>query len=135
MLNPMDMSGRRILVTGASSGIGRETAIFLSQLGVQLILVARNTERLESTKNDLSGSGHLLEPYDLEKIDDIPSWLKKITDRVGPLSGLVHSAGIHLAKPVRMLKHAEVQKIYDINVGAVIGLVKAFRQKNVCLPN
>ena len=49
VLNPFELTARRILVTGASSGIGRETAIVLSQMGARLILVARNQERLKST--------------------------------------------------------------------------------------
>jgi NAD(P)-dependent dehydrogenase (short-subunit alcohol dehydrogenase family) len=53
--NPMDLSGRSILITGASSGIGRDTSIVLSQLGARLALVARNRANLECTLSQLSG--------------------------------------------------------------------------------
>lgn len=135
MYNPMDMSGRTILVTGASSGIGRETAILLSQLGARLILVARNQDNLANTKKLLSGNGHFIEPYDLLETDAIPEWLKNITEKYGQLDGLVHCAGLHLSKPVRTLKYADFKKTFDLNVASAIGLAKAFRQKNVCHSN
>lgn len=132
MYNPMDMRERIILVTGASSGIGRETSIILSRLGARLILVARDIKKLNESQKLLTGDGHIVEPYDLNELDAIPSWLKKITDKIGPLDGLVHSAGTHLIKPIKFLKHEDMQNIFAINVGSAISLVKAFRQKNVC---
>jgi len=64
MLNPLDMSGRVVLVTGASSGIGRETAQLLSQLGARLVLVGRDSERLAEVLSRLDGEGHVAEPFD-----------------------------------------------------------------------
>ena len=59
MINPMELTGRRIMVTGASSGIGRETAILLSNLGAQVVLLGRDEQRLAETKDNLSGEGHV----------------------------------------------------------------------------
>ena len=50
MINPMELTGKRIMVTGASSGIGRETAILLSQLGAQVVLLGRDEKRLAETE-------------------------------------------------------------------------------------
>jgi len=58
MINLIDLTGKTIIVTGASSGIGRETAILLSKLGAKLIIIARNKERLRDTINSLDGEGH-----------------------------------------------------------------------------
>ena len=65
MKNPMDVSGRRILVTGASSGIGRATSVLLSELGAQLVLMGRDERRLEETRQMLTGRTycHLLGTY------------------------------------------------------------------------
>lgn len=60
MINPMELTGKRIMVTGASSGIGRETAILLSNLGAQVVLLGRDEQRLAETKDNLSGEGHVL---------------------------------------------------------------------------
>jgi len=131
MMNPMDLTGQTILVTGASSGIGRETARLISQLGAHVILVGRNEERLAGTLGSLDGNGHRAEPFDLSSTDEIPRWLKTIAASSGPLHGLVHSAGIYKLRPLRVLGSQTVDDVLRINVGASIALVKGFCQKGV----
>jgi NAD(P)-dependent dehydrogenase (short-subunit alcohol dehydrogenase family) len=134
MTNPMDLTGQTILVTGASSGIGRETARLISQLGAHVILVGRNEERLAETLRSLDGGGHSAERFDLSSADEIPRWLKSISASSGPLHGVVHSAGIHRLRPVRVLGSKTVEDVMRINVGAAIGLAKAFCQRGVGAP-
>ena len=134
MMNPMDLTGQTILVTGASSGIGRETARLISQLGAHVVLAGRNEERLAETLRLLDGGGHSAAPFDLSSTDEIPRWLKSISASSGPLHGLVHSAGIHKLRPLRVLNAKAVEDIMRINVGAAIGLAKGFCQKGVCAP-
>ena len=132
MINPLDLTGQTILVTGASSGIGRETARLISQLGARVVLVGRNEERLAETLRSLAGDGHRVEPLDLTLLDEIPRWLKNITASSGPLHGLVHSAGIHKLRPLRVLSAKTAEDILRINVGAAIALAKGLLQKGVC---
>jgi NAD(P)-dependent dehydrogenase (short-subunit alcohol dehydrogenase family) len=131
MLNPMDMTDRRILVTGASSGIGRETAILLSRLGARIVLVARDKSRLEETLSLLDGSGHLVKPCDLTALDEIPDWLKGISQEFGRLSGLVHCAGLQMTLSLRLVTAGQVAKLVEINLTAAIMLAKGLRQKSV----
>lgn len=131
MLNPMDLSGCTILVTGASSGIGRETAVLLSRLQARVVLVARDQERLAQTAALLEGGGHRIEPFDLTTTDEIPRWLKHITAVAGPLHGLVHSAGMQSTRPVRMISRQHFEEVMGINVQVAISLSGAFRQKGV----
>ena len=131
MLNPLDLTGRRILVTGASSGIGRDTAVLLSELGAQLVLVARSQPRLEETAALLKGGGHSVAAYDLTDYENIPDWMKQLGSRHGPFDGLVHSAGIHLVAPLQMLNAAKVDTLWTVNVTASLWLAKGFRQKGV----
>ncbi len=132
MLNPLDLSGRTILVAGASSGIGRETAVLVSQLGGRVILVARDAGRLEQTRGQLVGTGHEVRVFDLTAFDELASWLKGVAAEVGPVHGLVHSAGVHLVRPLRFLGDADLHQVMRTNVHAAVGLVRAFRQKGVC---
>jgi len=132
MINPMELENRIILVTGASSGIGREVSILLSQLGARLILVGRNSEQLEKTHVLLEGTAHQVQAFDLSDTDAIPRWMKEIAGNTGPLSGLVHSAGAHLTKPLRVLTSSDIDGVMRINVNASFGLLKGFRQKGVC---
>lgn len=135
MINPMELSGRTILVTGASSGIGRETAIVLSQLGPRLILVGRNTERLNATLAALEGDLHRAETFDLTAVDEIPQWIKRITAECGPLDGIVHSAGIQKMTPARFFKKDDLDAMMNINVGAAFGLVRGLRQRGCHKPD
>jgi len=131
MLNPMAMTGRTILVTGASAGIGRETALLLSQLGGQVILVARDRSRLEETHSLLVGTGHRIESRDLSMLDEIPNWLQQITTETGPISGLVHCAGMQMLIPLRQVTAVQVGTMMNINLTAAIMLARGLRQKGV----
>ena len=135
MTNPMDLTGQTVLVTGASSGIGRETARLISQLGGRVVLAGRDVGRLAETLGMLGGEGHSAEPFDLTVTDEIPRWLKRVSASVGPLNGIVHSAGIHKLRPLRVLSSGTVEEVMRINVGAAIGLTKGFVQKGVGGPN
>lgn len=132
MLNLMSLQGRTILVTGASSGLGRETAILLSALGAKLVLVARNRERLEATAALLEGQDHLIEPFDLSEMDAIAPWMKNLVKRSGPLHGVVHSAGNQKTLPLRFMSQKDLDGIMGVSLGGAIGLAKGFRQKGVC---
>ncbi len=128
-INPLDLAGRSILVTGASSGIGRETALLLSQLNARVLLTARNADRLHQTHSLLEGVGHCIEPFDLTDLDAIPAWFKWLASRHGPLDGIVHSAGIYGVLPLRSLSASQLDEMLRINLNAALFLAKAFRQK------
>jgi NAD(P)-dependent dehydrogenase (short-subunit alcohol dehydrogenase family) len=129
MTNPMDLNGKTVLVTGASSGIGRETAILLSELNARLVLVARNAERLQQTAASLVGSGHRIEAFDLTALDDIPKWMQSIAAETGPFTGLVHAAGKQAATPVRFINQARAEDLIRTNLSSAILLVRGFSHK------
>jgi NAD(P)-dependent dehydrogenase (short-subunit alcohol dehydrogenase family) len=131
MKNPMDMTGCRVLVTGASSGIGRATAKLLAELGCQVVLAARNVDRLQAARAEMPGDGHLVKSVDLSKVESIDSWLRKVVEVVGPLTGLVHSAGIHRILPIRFEKPSIDDPLWRINYHAAVALVQAFRKPSI----
>jgi NAD(P)-dependent dehydrogenase (short-subunit alcohol dehydrogenase family) len=133
MLNPLDMQGRLVLVTGASSGLGRETAILLSELNARVALSGRNRERLEETLSRMTGGGHRIDPFDLNETDAIPDWIKRVTAEAGPLGGLVHSAGVVTVLPAQAASTARVESLMRTNVTSAIMLVKAFRRSGCAL--
>jgi NAD(P)-dependent dehydrogenase (short-subunit alcohol dehydrogenase family) len=121
-----------VLVSGASSGIGRETSILLAELGATVILVARNRERLQLTQKALAGKGHSVESFDLAtQLAGIPDWMKGLAAVHGPLHGVVHCAGVHVASPLRASKPEEYDKAYGLNVVASAMLARGLRQKAV----
>ena len=130
MINPMDLSGKTVLVTGASSGIGRETCLCLSQLGARVILVARNKVKLDQAASALEGKGHIVEQFDLQLTGEIPEWLSGLARNHGLLDGVVHSAGIDLLQPIKLWNTKQMDEVMRINVYACFALAKGFRPRN-----
>lgn len=127
-----DLTGKNILVTGASSGLGRATSIVLSKLGARVCLLARDQSRLEDTKTQMSGQGHIVMPFDLENFETYQNFFETIINQMGKLNGLVHFAGIRKTLPLRVMKINDVKAIFEINFFSFVELVKFFTKKNVC---
>ena len=88
---------------------------------------------MKETSQLLEGDGHRIEPFDLTNFAEIPALFKKIAKQTGRLSGLVHCAGVHLARPLRFLTGEELTKVMRTNVDSAFALAKSFRQKRVCV--
>ena len=93
-MSPFDLSGKHILITGASSGIGKSTAIICSQLGGILSIVGRNRQRLEDTMSQLRGEGHQMFICDLSEEIQVAN----LVDSIQKLDGIVYCAGTILTE-------------------------------------
>lgn len=133
--NAFDLEGRRILVTGASSGIGRETAILLSEMRARVVLAARNRQNLEQTLQLMAGDGHIVAPFDLMSVDGIPQWVKGLAGEAGPFDGLVHAAGIRMMTPLRTFRAAALDEMMRVNVTSGAMLARGFRQSGCSAPD
>lgn len=129
MINLLDMTARRVMVTGASSGIGQATARLLSGLGARVVLLGRDLQRLEAAEQSLEGSGHLSRAFDLSNAAEIPALIGELAASDGPFDGLVHCAGIHLAAPLRGLEAGRCDEILHLNVTSAAMLAKGFARK------
>ena len=129
---PFDFTGHHVLITGATSGIGRATAVLLADLGAQVIAVSRDESRLSDLCRSLPNGPHMGRPFDLATIEAIPAFVKSIAAEAGPLLGLVHCAGSHALTPLRVLDAASVRALLCVNVESSLALAKGFRQKGVC---
>lgn len=129
MYNPMKLTGKRILVTGASSGIGRACAILLSKLGAELVLLGRNETRLHETKNTLEGTGHQAIAFDLERIEEVKTLATLTNSRDRKLSGAVHSAGIWPVVPLAATTHSAMLNTMNVNFLSFVEIVRIFSKK------
>lgn len=119
------LAGKRILVTGASSGIGRQTAIACADMGAQLLITGRNAERLAETLATLHGEGHQSFATDLTRAEDLAA----LATHAAPLHGVVHAAGISKLVPLRMLKQAHLEEMFAHNTFAPLLLTKELLAK------
>ena len=126
-MNPLDMTGHTVLVSGASSGLGQAIAKTLSELGGRIVVHGRDQKRIDETLSMLSGSGHVGTAFDLVDYDKISDWFNGLIGQVGPLYGVVHSAGILTSVPLKVLSKRTLSSMTDVNVHAAIALAKAFR--------
>ena len=130
MYNLVDLSGKQILITGASSGMGRETAILCSKLGARIVAVARNEEKLKETIGTLEGDGHAYYCFDLGNVDKIENFMKKLSSERGAIDGFVHSAGVGSTRPIKLLKPAVVREVMNINYFSFIEIIRCLTKKN-----
>lgn len=119
------LAGKRILITGASSGIGRQTAIACTEMGAQVLITGRNVERLADTLRMLKGEGHQSFAADLTRAEDLAT-LVASTDT---LHGVVHAAGISKLVPLRMVTQAHLEETLSTNTLAPIMLTKTLVAK------
>jgi NAD(P)-dependent dehydrogenase (short-subunit alcohol dehydrogenase family) len=132
-LNPLDLSGKTIIVTGASSGIGLATSRLISALGGKVAMLSRNKEKLMAGTKGLSTGTFSLYPYDLLRVEGIPPLVDAIREDLGPISGFVHSAGDFSITPLRSFDPIDYRNLYDLHVTAFFMLAQASCSKqNIC---
>lgn len=127
----LQLRDRAIVVTGASSGIGRATAVAASRYGARVALIARRPEALDAVLGELHGEGHVAVPFDVTRSGELPELLRELAGRMGPLDGLVHAAGVHETTPLRTMTADQVDRLMTLNVTSALLLAKAFRHGQV----
>ncbi len=129
-LKMIDLSGKHILITGASSGIGRAIAILAAKLGAVLTIAGRNSDRLNDTLNNLSGVGHLPILVDITDYDKLTDQLKAAINTNGAFSGFVHSAGIEKTLPLKATTPSVYRDLFEINVIAGFEIARQIARKD-----
>lgn len=126
--NPFALNGKTILITGASSGIGRQCAIDISNSGANVILVGRNLDRLNDTATKLNGSS-VIKQIDLDRIDLISQDIQTVIDETGPIDGFVHCAGIEKTLPLKLTTPQLFEELYRVNLLSAIEIIKVLTRK------
>jgi len=121
--NPFSLDGKTILVTGASSGIGRQCAIDCSKMGAKVVSIGRNEERLEELMSEMEGENAYYS-FDLQELDGIKELVSNIVDTYGKLDGFIHAAGIEVTNPVKLTSTEEYDSLYKVNCLSAFEIVK-----------
>lgn len=130
-MSRFDLSGKRVLVTGASSGIGRACAVCAAELGATVILTGRRQDALETTLSECKGSGHLIVSGDISS----PEFVKDLAEKSEKIDGLVHAAGIAPMCPVGMLTADQVESVMRTNYCSFIELMKYYSKNKYRNPH
>ena len=129
MINPMDLTGKRILVTGATGGMGRETSVLLSKLGAKVVMCDMNLEALQQVYGMLEGEGHAFYEFNLNDIDDIEALVKRMVEECGPFNGYAHCAGIAPMRPLKMTKRDDIINVMNANLFSFVEFVRCVTKK------
>lgn len=125
MYNPFSLEGKTLLVTGASSGIGRGICIDCSKMGANVHLMARNEERLIETLSQMEGEGHMLHQTDLCSTEEIYD----LVDSLPTIDGIVLCAGIIKTMPVKNISEEAMTEIFNANIIGDIKLCSRLLKK------
>jgi NAD(P)-dependent dehydrogenase (short-subunit alcohol dehydrogenase family) len=127
--SPFSLRDKVILITGASSGIGRQCGITCSQMGASVILLGRNNQKLKETHSLLSKGDHDLYSIDITNFDLLEDIVKDAVAKHGGLFGFIHSAGIDFTIPLANMTVKKYEEIFKINVVAGLELAKIISKK------
>lgn len=131
MFNPLTIEGKTIVVTGAASGIGRQSSIDFADAGANLILLDLNADALEETRRicEEKGIKTFARACNLTDSALLPSIIDEAVAAIGPIHGLLHAAGIEKTLPFNKLTSADYARIYEINVISAMNLVSVLSKK------
>lgn len=123
--NPFSLSDKTVLVTGASSGIGRETAIQCSKLGAKVIITARNEDRLKETLSQMNGNNHEVVLADLTDSNQMDNLVAQVHD----LDGIVLCAGRAMTSPFAFNTREKYDEVFNVNYFAPVELLRLLLKK------
>lgn len=125
MYNPYSLEGKTILITGAASGIGKETAIESSKMGAKIVAVDLNADGLNALAPQLDGEGHLT--FDGNLCND--EFLKLLAENAPVLNGVFLCAGVSDTTLVKFLTEEKIDRVFNINVKAPVMMLKYLLKK------
>lgn len=140
LFDPSLLAGQRIVVTGASSGIGRATAVLLARCGARLVLLGRDAARLDEVLASLAGDGHQRHVLDFggaagtdggDVSTDPAELLKSLTADGDAFSGLFHAAGVELVRAVKLCKDSHFDAVFDASVKSALALARGAALRGV----
>jgi NAD(P)-dependent dehydrogenase (short-subunit alcohol dehydrogenase family) len=127
----LSFAGRWVVVSGASSGIGRAIAVELARNGASVALVGRDEARLAESASLLGGAPHRVVALDLSRHDAIAPAIVELKKEVGALYGLCHAAGVVATRPLQVNTVDVVQAQLDVNLLAGLELARAVCRRDV----
>jgi NAD(P)-dependent dehydrogenase (short-subunit alcohol dehydrogenase family) len=130
----LDLKGKNIFITGASSGIGSRSAILCSELGASVIISGRNKDRLQKIFNSLSGDRHLQFVQDVTSYNQLEPIISESVTKLGKIDGFIHSAGIEMTYPLRNMSAEKYHELFAVNTISALELGRILSKKKYYNP-
>lgn len=131
----ISLDGKNIMVTGASSGIGRATAVLLAGLGARVIGLGRDQGRLDETRAMMAAGDHLMRSVDLVDSSALSAFSDELKEKGIRVDGLVHAAGISGTLPLQVVSEEKMDHFIETNITATIRVTQAVTKKNIFSPD
>ena len=104
---------------------------FFSQLGANVILIARNEEKIKQTFSKLSKGNHIIIVQDITEYDKLEEIVSTAVEKISKISGFVHLAGIEMTLPLRSMSPSDYEKMFAVNVISGFELTKIIYKRNI----
>lgn len=127
----LDYGSRWVVVSGASSGLGKAIAAQLGRCGARVVLLGRNETRLEETASMLPAGSARVVVQDLSVISAIGPLVRSLREELGPLYGLCHSCGVVETRPLASFQAGSFSQMMEVNVTAGLELARALCRQDV----
>lgn len=129
-----DLKGKKILIAGASSGIGEACAKYLASCGAVVYISARREDELKRVLLELDGENHKYFVFDYSDTNKIEGFVKGIVAENGVLDGMVFSVGVASSRPLKTIKPEYMQQIMNVNFFSFLELARCFTMRNIYNP-
>lgn len=129
-MDKFDFNGKKVLVTGASSGVGREVAILLSKMGAKVVIVARRESELKKTLSLMEGDIHSYRVLDLADFDKVVETVKELVLVDGQkFDCIAYCAGLGIPVPLRLITEENINDIFRVNFIGFAAVLKCVASK------
>lgn len=125
----INLNNKVIVISGASSGIGKATAIICSELGAKIALVSRSEEKLLQVREELLPNEHHVFSCDLSETSSVKDLVANIYNAMGVIDGLVYASGEEYTCPLKILDNDKLKEIYNLNVFSAIAMAKEITKR------
>ena len=126
----LGLKGKKIVVTGASSGIGKSTASLLAQAGAEIVLCGRNKETIEEARSKMCNpSAHRAVTFDVKNFDSYKTVFDEIISDGKKMNGFVHCAGAMKVVPARVFSPEIIDDIFDTNIKSFLMISSFYLKK------